>query len=56
MKIIKYVLLLILRAGSTGGAINVTLQTVTDRILTTRKKPLKQTEIEKSIEFCERAN
>ncbi len=50
---IKYFLLLVLCAGLIGSAINVPAQTGGDRVLAAGKKPLRESEVEKLIEFYE---
>jgi hypothetical protein len=53
MKSIKYVLLLILCTGLIGAATNVPAQTIGDRVLTTGKNPLKESEVENMIRLYE---
>lgn len=53
MKSIKYLLLLILCAGLIGSAMSVAAQTAGDQVLTTGKKPLKESEVENMIRLYE---
>src|SRR5919112_5240264 len=53
MNKLKYLFLMILCAGLISGAMNVSTQTVGDKVLVDRKKPLKQSEVDSLIEFYE---
>jgi hypothetical protein len=50
---IKYILLIVLCAGLIGSAINVSAQTGGSRVLVAGKKSLRESEVEKLIEFYE---
>lgn len=50
---IKYLFLLILCAGFIGGLTSVSAQETNDKILVAGKQPLKQSEINKTVEFYE---
>lgn len=53
MKTIKYLLLLILCANFIGGTIHISAQTGGDRVLTSGKKPLRQSEFQSMIDLYE---